>query len=52
MRCERIGARLPLADSLAAVLCPLGGLLLWRSLPAIRQQLEEQSQAASLGEFR
>ena len=26
----------------AAVLCPVGGLLLWRSLSAIRDQLEEQ----------
>ncbi|MCZ6708978.1 MAG: MFS transporter [Gammaproteobacteria bacterium] len=46
---EAIGKSIALS---AAVLCPLGGLLLWRSLPAIRRQLEEQSQAASLGEFR
>ena len=25
----------------AAVLCPLGGLILWKSLPAIRSQLRE-----------
>lgn len=27
----------------AAVLCPIGALILWRSLPAIRQQLAEQN---------
>jgi MFS family permease len=28
----------------AAILCPLGGFILWRSLPAIRRQLEEINQ--------
>ena len=37
---EAIGKSIALS---AAVMCPLGGLLLWRSLPAIRGQLEEQS---------
>ncbi|SVA26193.1 uncharacterized protein METZ01_LOCUS79047, partial [marine metagenome] len=37
---EAIGQSIALS---AAVMCPLGGLLLWRSLPAIRRQLEEQS---------
>ena len=37
---EAIGQSIALS---AAVMCPLGGLLLWRSLPAIRGQLEEQS---------
>ncbi len=37
---EAIGKSIALS---AAIMCPLGGLLLWRSLPAIRGQLEEQS---------
>ncbi len=37
---EAIGKSIALS---AAILCPLGALLLWRSLPAIRRQLEEQS---------
>jgi MFS family permease len=36
---EAIGKSIALS---AAVLCPVGGLLLWRSLSAIRGQLEEQ----------
>lgn len=31
----------------AAVLCPLGALILWRSLPAIRRQYEAQQAAES-----
>lgn len=31
----------------AAVLCPLGALILWRSLPAIRRQYEAQQTAES-----
>jgi len=31
----------------AAILCPLGGFILWRGLPAIRRELEAQAQAAA-----
>ena len=37
---EAIGKSIALC---AAILCPLGGFVLWRSLPAIRHQLLEQS---------
>lgn len=37
---EAIGKSIALS---AALLCPLGGFILWRSLPAIRRQLETQS---------
>ena len=37
---EAIGKSIALC---AAILCPLGGFVLWRSLPAIRRQLLEQS---------
>ena len=37
---EAIGKSIALT---AVVMCPLGGLLLWRSMPAIRRQIEEQS---------
>jgi hypothetical protein len=37
---EAIGKSIALS---AAVLCPLGGLLLWRSLGAIRAQIEAES---------
>ena len=36
---EAIGQSIALS---AAVLCPLGGFILWRSLPAIRRQLDAQ----------
>ncbi len=36
---EAIGQSIALS---AAVLCPLGGLILWRSLPAIRRQIEAE----------
>lgn len=39
---EAIGKSIALS---AAVLCPLGGLILWRSLPAIRRQIAEQAEA-------
>jgi len=29
----------------AALLCPLGGFILWRGLPAIRRQLDDQAAA-------
>jgi MFS family permease len=37
---EAIGKSIALS---AAILCPLGGFILWRSLPAISRQLKEQS---------
>ena len=37
---EAIGKSIALT---AVMMCPLGGLLLWRSMPAIRGQIEEQS---------
>ncbi len=37
---EAIGKSIALS---AAILCPIGGLILWRSLGAIRQQLEAQA---------
>ncbi|MDH3644260.1 MAG: MFS transporter [Gammaproteobacteria bacterium] len=38
---EAIGKSIALT---AAILCPLGGFILWRSLPAISQQLKDQAQ--------
>ncbi|MEE2637207.1 MAG: MFS transporter [Acidobacteriota bacterium] len=37
---EAIGKSIALT---AVVMCPLGGLLLWRSMPAIRQEIEAQA---------
>ena len=41
---EAIGQSIALC---AAILCPLGAAILWRSLPAINRQLEEQAEATS-----